>query len=87
MKYTILYRASVKREMRRLDAGAARRVDAAILELADNPRPAGYLKLSGPFDLWRIRVGDYRVIYEIRDRQLTVLIVGVAHRREAYRGL
>lgn len=87
MKYTILYRASVQREMRRLDSRIARRVDAAILALADNPRPPGCVKLSGPSDLWRIRVGDYRVVYEIRDRQLTVLIVGVAHRREIYRNL
>ena len=87
MKYTILFRASVKREMRRLDAGIARRVDAAILALADNPRPPGCVKLSGPSDLWRIRVGEYRVVYEIRDCQLTVLIVGVAHRREIYRNL
>ena len=87
MKYTIIYRGSVKREMRRLDAVAARRVDAAILALADNPRPPGCVKLSGPSDLWRIRVGDYRVVYEIRDRQLIVVIVGIAHRREVYRGL
>jgi len=65
----------------------ARRVDAAILALSDNVRPAGCVKLSGLSDLWRIRVGDYRVVYEIRDRQLIVLIVGVAHRREVYRNL
>ena len=87
MKYTILVRASVKREMRRLDAGIARRVDAAILALADNPRPPGCVKLSGPADLWRIRVGEYRVVYEIHDHQLIVLIVGVAHRREIYLNL
>ena len=87
MKYTILFRASVKREMRRLDAGVAKRVDEAILALAENPRPAGCVKLSGPSELWRIRVGDYRVVYEIHDRQLIVLIVGVAHRREIYRNL
>ncbi len=87
MRYTILYRASVKREMRRLDAGIAQRVDVAILALADNPRPPGCVKLSGSSDLWRIRVGDYRVVYEIRDRQVTVLIVAVAHRREIYRNL
>jgi len=73
--------------MRHLDSGTVRRVDAAILALADNPRPAGCVKLSGLSDLWRIRVGDYRVVYEIRDRQLIVLIVGVAHRREIYRNL
>src|ERR1700722_2243280 len=78
MSYSILYRASVKREMRQLDAGVARRIDAAILALADNPRPSGSVKLSGQSNLWRIRVGDYRVLYEIQDRQLIVLVVSVA---------
>lgn len=87
MSYAILYRASVKREMRRLDANVARRLDAAILSLADNPRPSGCVKLSGQAGLWRIRVGDYRVVYEIRDRQLIVMVVSVAHRREVYREL
>jgi mRNA interferase RelE/StbE len=87
MSYAILYRESVKREMRRLDSGVRRRVDAAILALADNPRPSGCVKLSGPSGLWRIRVGDYRIVYEIRDEQLIVVVIGVAHRREVYRGL
>jgi mRNA interferase RelE/StbE len=87
VKYTILYRPSVKREMERLDAPTARRIDAAILALSDHPRPPGCLKLSGPSGLWRIRVGDYRIVYEIRDRQLIVLIVAVAHRRDIYRNL
>jgi mRNA interferase RelE/StbE len=47
MSYTVLYRASVKRDMRRLDVGVARRIDAAILALAENPRPHGCVKLSG----------------------------------------
>ncbi|MGD0768767.1 MAG: type II toxin-antitoxin system RelE/ParE family toxin [Tepidisphaeraceae bacterium] len=87
MSFTILYRASVKREMRRLDAVMVKRIDAAILALAENPRPSGCVRLSGQSHLWRIRVGDYRVLYEIQDQQLVVLVVSVAHRREAYRGL
>ncbi|MCC7350176.1 MAG: type II toxin-antitoxin system RelE/ParE family toxin [Phycisphaerales bacterium] len=57
------------------------------MALADDPRTAGSVKLSGASGLWRIRVGDYRVIYEIRDRQLIVLVVIIAQRREVYRGL
>jgi mRNA interferase RelE/StbE len=87
MSYKILYRASVKRELRRLDVPTVKRIDAAILALADNPRPSGCVRLSGQSHLWRIRVGDYRVLYEIQDRQLIVLVVSVAHRREVYRGL
>jgi len=73
--------------MRQLDAHAAQRVDAAILALADNPRPTGCTKLSGESGLWRIRVGNYRVLYEIQDQQLIIVVVTVAHRREVHRGL
>ena len=62
-------------------------LDAAILALAENPRPSGCVKLSGLENLWRVRVGDYRILYSIEDQQLIVLIVSVAHRREVYRGL
>jgi mRNA interferase RelE/StbE len=62
-------------------------VDQQILVLAQNPRPPGCIKLSGPSSLWRIRVGDYRVVYQIQDQQLIVLVVTVAHRRDVYRGM
>jgi mRNA interferase RelE/StbE len=87
MNFTILYRASVKREMRRLDAAMVKRIDTAILGLVGNPRPSGCVRLSGQSHLWRIRVGDCRVLYEIQDEQLLIYIVSVAHRREVYRGL
>ena len=56
-----------------------------IDELAENPRPAGLKKLKGPAGFLRIRVGDYRVIYCVHDDVLIVLVVRIAHRREAYR--
>lgn len=56
----------------------------AILGLAGNPRPRGTKKLRGG-DLWRLRVGDYRVLYTIQDKRLIVIVVRVGHRREAYR--
>jgi mRNA interferase RelE/StbE len=56
----------------------------AIGQLADNPRPVGCKKLKG-MSAWRIRVGDYRVVYEIHDDVLVVLVVRVAHRREVYK--
>jgi mRNA interferase RelE/StbE len=87
MSHTLLYRASVKRDVRRLDAVTLRRIDAAILQLADLPRPPGCVKLSGKSELWRIRIGDYRVLYEIQEKDRIVVIVSVAHRREVYRGL
>jgi mRNA interferase RelE/StbE len=60
----------------------ARKIDA----LADNPRPPGVEKLRGGEDLWRVRVGDYRVIYAIRDEILVLLVIRIGHRREVYRG-
>lgn len=52
--------------------------------LCDNPRPHGYIKMAGE-DSYRVRVGDYRVVYKIHDRTITVIVVKIAHRREAYR--
>ena len=60
-----------------------RRIDS----LAENPRPQGVKKLSGEDDMHRIRVGDYRIIYQIREKSLVVLIVRIGHRSDVYRGL
>jgi hypothetical protein len=59
----------------------------ATAALGDNPRPPGCVKLAGADDLWRIRVGQYRVVYAIREAELLVLVARVAHRRDVYRGL
>ena len=61
------------------------RVQAAIEALAGDPRPPGVKKLVGE-DAYRVRVGDYRIIYEIADAVLVVLVVRVRHRKEVYRG-
>lgn len=71
--------------MKRLPAEAARRVDTAILSLADNPRPHGCRKMSGYKDTYRTRAGEYRIIYEIHDDVLVVLVVRIGHRRDVYR--
>ncbi len=55
-----------------------------ILILAQNPRPAGYIKLKGR-DAYRIRRGNYRIIYEIKDNKLTVIVIAVGHRKSIYR--
>jgi mRNA interferase RelE/StbE len=60
---------------------------AAVEALADDPRPQGAVKISGDDNLWRVRVGDYRVVYEIHDDRLIVLVLRVAHRKDVYRGL
>jgi mRNA interferase RelE/StbE len=84
MRYSIVIVPAAKRDLKRLPADAFRRIAAAIDELAGEPRPPGVAKLRGADDLYRIRVGDYRIIYPIKDRQLQVLIVRVGRRRDVY---
>jgi len=83
--YAITFARSARRELEALDAPIIRRVVSRIDGLAKEPRPSGYRKLHGEQNLWRIRIGDYRVIYSVDDRQQIVDIVRIRHRREAYR--
>jgi mRNA interferase RelE/StbE len=69
-----------------LPRGEQQRVRAAIDLLADNPRPPGCTKLTGEDDAYRVRVGVYRIVYEVRDDRLLVHVVRVGHRRDVYRG-
>ncbi len=73
-----------RRQIRKLDRKAQQAVVDRIEQLAATPRPSGVRKLVGEDDLYRVRVGDYRVIYQIRDPDLLILIVKVGHRREVY---
>ncbi len=86
MAYEVRFARPVAKELRRLDRGEAKRIVEAAEALADDPRPSGAQKVQRTPYL-RIRVGSYRVVYEIRDEKLVVLIVKVGHRREVYRGL
>jgi mRNA interferase RelE/StbE len=76
-----------QRQIRSLAPQIQRRVLSRITALGADPRPTGTIKLAGPQDLYRIRVGEYRVIYTIEDDVLLVLVVSVGHRREIYRDL
>ena len=84
MSFLIELKQSVRKELDALDDAVFSRIDGKIVELADNPRPVGCKKLKGYKDLWRIRIGDYRVIYVIDNASRTVTIMHVAHRREVY---
>jgi mRNA interferase RelE/StbE len=84
MKFQIILPKSVQKELDRLPDDMASRILARLAGLEANPRPADVKKLKGR-DAWRIRVGDYRVIYEIHDRVLQVIVITVGHRREIYR--
>jgi mRNA interferase RelE/StbE len=80
MAYEIEWTASALRELRKLDQQVARRVLGAINRLTQDPRPAGARSLVGhPGGVMRLRVGDYRVIYQIEDNRLVVTVVRVAH--------
>ena len=85
MRYRIEILPSAKKELAALQSKDRKRIDKNILSLGDDPRPYGVKALKGGKNLYRLRVGDYRIIYEIRDRVLVVLIVRIGHRREVYR--
>ena len=82
--YGVTFAASAKRELIALSANAIERVQPKIRELANEPRPVGCKKLRGAKNLWRIRVGDYRVVYTDNDAAKTVDVTRIAHRREVY---
>ena len=84
MTYRVEVAAAAARQLRKLDRSARRRVQAAIELLADEPRPSGAKKLVGGNGEWRVRTGDYRIVYEIHDNVLVVLVIAVGHRREIY---
>ncbi len=84
MAYRIEYKPSAEREFHALPKEVQRRIRPRIDALALDPRPPGAKKLRGYVNRWRIRVGDYRVIYEVYDKELVVLIVKIGHRSDVY---
>jgi len=81
--YRVDYSPRAFRDLRSLPRTIQERIRAKVDQLSPNPRVPGYTKLSGQ-SAYRVRVGDYRIIYEIHDAVLTVLVVRVGHRREVY---
>ena len=84
MKYRVVLPKTARKALDRLPDEVVTRILDRLAELETNPRPADVKKLKGR-EAWRIRVGDYRVIYEIHDRELQILIITVGHRRDIYR--
>ena len=82
--YSIYFRDSVRKDLVSIPDNCLKRIMGRIGSLAENPRPVGCEKLSGQ-EKYRIRQGDYRIIYSIQDAQLTIWVVRVGHRREVYR--
>jgi mRNA interferase RelE/StbE len=85
-EYRVLFKPSADRALRKLPHDVQRRIVGEVAMLADDPQPAGVLKLTGDENLWRVRIGDYRVVYEIHEDRLIVLVLRVAHRKDVYRG-
>ena len=81
--YNIFFRDSVRKDLEAIPKGDLQRIIERIGRLADDPRPIGSEKLSGQ-EKYRVRQGNYRIVYSIQDNELTVWIVKVGHRREVY---
>ena len=86
-QYAVFYDPQALKELSRLDTAIARRLVRAIDQLRFEPRGAGTRALVGFPGLFRTRVGDYRVVYTVKDAEMTVLVVRVAHRSVVYRKL
>ena len=84
MTYQVLIERPAAKSLAQITSPHRERITEAIRALANNPRPPGAKKLSGR-DAWRIRVGTYRVIYEISDKELRILVVVVGPRQDVYR--
>ncbi len=83
--YRVVLARSARKELERLPGKVAVRVLDALEELEEQPRPVGSKKLRGSEDLWRVRIGDYRMIYAINDVSRLVDVLVIRHRRDAYR--
>jgi len=82
--YTIQYKPAASRQIAKLNKSIQARLKPKIKALANNPRPHGAKKLQGYENRYRIRVGDYRIIYEIWDNALVVIVTEVGHRSRVY---
>jgi mRNA interferase RelE/StbE len=83
-RFQIIFSSPAERAIERLPRDMQRRVLAKVKSLAQNPWPAGFLKLTGA-EAYRVRVGDYRIIYSVDGGRLIVLVLDVGHRKEIYR--
>ena len=85
MAYLLEFTSAADQQFRKLPKNVQARLKPHIDALTQNPRPSGIEKLKGEENVFRLRVGDYRVLYEVHDKVLLVLVVKIGHRREVYR--
>lgn len=84
MTYVIRLSPAAARELRKFDPAVRRRIQAVLELLADDPRPPSAKRLVGGAGEWRVRTGNYRIIYEIHDDRLVIVVLRMARRRELY---
>ena len=83
--YEILLERRAEKDLKKLPSELFQRIIVKIRSLSENPKPQGSRKITGSKSDWRIRIGDYRAIYEIDEKEKRVKIMRIRHRREAYR--
>lgn len=83
--YRVVLTPAAQRQFEKMSHQAREMIAAVLVALAGNPRPAGCVKLAGADDLWRVRIRQYRVIYQVLDDQLTVTVVKIGDRKDVYR--
>jgi mRNA interferase RelE/StbE len=87
MKYAVEFTPQARREFDKLPDDVQDILELRLDALSLSPRPPGMKKMAGTDDLFRIRVGDYRIVYRIKDRVLLIVVMHVGHRKEVYRAL
>lgn len=85
MTYEVEITPAAKRQIKKLTKSIQQLIVERLEELVDNPRPPGIVKMEGEENLYRVRVGDYRIIYQVQDRMLLIVVVKVGHRGNVYR--
>lgn len=86
-KWTVIFNRQSAKAHRNLPNKVKKRIDQVISVLTENPRPFGYKKLSGHEELYRLRVGDWRIVYAIKDDELIILVIKIAPRCRVYQDL
>lgn len=85
MKYAVRWDSRTSKTLDRLPGDLYARIMRKLDALQEEPRPVGVEKLAGAENLYRVRVGDWRIVYAIRDRELVVIVIRIGHRREVFR--
>ena len=87
MKYTVILSRRARKQLQKINRPNQLKIGKTIDLLADNPHPSGCVLLKSKYKFWRICVGDYRVIYHIKKKELIILIVRIRHRKEVYQNI